>query len=120
MLSLYSYFTTTCVCYFYYLKFPEVDIPSVYVLTDIATTNLVVVLTARLFYGAYSLVIRDILFLFYILHSAQHGDGFPAMARSREAARKAEPWREAINNIAPLAISFSNTIVRPTSFSNWK
>lgn len=55
-----------------------------------------------------------------VINASQHGGGLAAMAKSREAARSALPWREAIGNIATLANSFSNTLVKPTSFSNWK
>ncbi len=42
-----------------------------------------------------------------------HGDGVPAMERSRVAARKAQEWRTAIASIADLAIEFRSTIHRP-------
>eukprot|EP00533_Pseudo-nitzschia_delicatissima_P002635 CAMPEP_0116101212 /NCGR_PEP_ID=MMETSP0327-20121206/12692_1 /TAXON_ID=44447 /ORGANISM="Pseudo-nitzschia delicatissima, Strain B596" /LENGTH=274 /DNA_ID=CAMNT_0003593163 /DNA_START=30 /DNA_END=854 /DNA_ORIENTATION=- len=42
-----------------------------------------------------------------------HGDGVPAMERSRVAARKAQEWRGAIASIADLAIEFRSTIHRP-------
>ena len=42
-----------------------------------------------------------------------HGDGVPAMERSRVAARKAQEWRTAIASIAELAIEFRSTIHRP-------
>jgi hypothetical protein len=47
----------------------------------------------------------------------RHGDGTPAMERSREAARGAGPWRTSIAEIAPLAIEFTSTIHKPTVFS---
>ena len=42
----------------------------------------------------------------------RHG-GLAAMDRSRQAARTALPWRQAIGNIAKLAQKFTNTIHRP-------
>ena len=42
-----------------------------------------------------------------------HGEGVPAMERSRVAARKAQEWRGAIASIADLAIEFRSTIHRP-------
>jgi len=50
----------------------------------------------------------------------RHGDGLKAMERSRNAARGALEWRQAIGEIAPLAIEFSSTIHRPTGFSPLK
>lgn len=47
----------------------------------------------------------------------RHGDGTQAMERSRIAARAAPEWRYAISQIAGLAIEFSSSIHRPTSFS---
>lgn len=48
-------------------------------------------------------------------HASSNG-----MLASREAARAAASWREAIASIAPLANSFSTTIHRPAAFSAWK
>lgn len=50
----------------------------------------------------------------------RHGEGVNAMTQSRNAARSADAWRDAIKNIADLANSFTNTIVRPADFSSWK
>jgi hypothetical protein len=47
----------------------------------------------------------------------RHGDGTEAMERSRVAARAAPEWRSAIAEIAGLAVDFTSTIHRPTSFS---
>jgi hypothetical protein len=46
--------------------------------------------------------------------------GPAGMLASREAARGAGPWRDAIASIAPLANSFSTTVHRPAAFSKWK
>ena len=43
----------------------------------------------------------------------RHGGGTRAMGVSREAARSANEWREAITNIANLAQSFNTTIHKP-------
>lgn len=43
----------------------------------------------------------------------RHGNGVPAMEKSRAAARKAQEWRSAIASIADLAIEFRSTIHRP-------
>lgn len=46
-----------------------------------------------------------------------HGKGHSAMDASRHSARKATEWKQAIANIAPLALTFQTTIHRPTAFS---
>ena len=43
----------------------------------------------------------------------RHGDGVNAMEKSRVAARSAPEWRNAIQDIAQLALKFSSTIYRP-------
>lgn len=43
----------------------------------------------------------------------RHGDGANAMEKSRVAARSAPEWRNAIQEIAQLALKFSSTIYRP-------
>jgi hypothetical protein len=50
----------------------------------------------------------------------RHGDGTAAMERSRVNAREATEWKQAIASIAPLAIEFTSTVHRPTSFSPLK
>ena len=50
----------------------------------------------------------------------RHGNGAPAMNRSRVAARSAAQWREAIGAIAELAMHFNSSIHRPLKFSCWK
>jgi hypothetical protein len=50
----------------------------------------------------------------------RHGGGTSAMETSRAAARAAGPWRDSIAQIAPLAIEFTSTIHKPTSFSPLK
>ena len=50
----------------------------------------------------------------------RHGGGTSAMETSRVAARAAGPWRDSIAQIAPLAIEFTSTIHKPTSFSPLK
>lgn len=47
----------------------------------------------------------------------RHGGGTGAMEKSRVAARGAPKWRLAIAEIAGLAVDFTSTIHRPTSFS---
>jgi NIPSNAP len=47
----------------------------------------------------------------------KHGDGSTAMEASRQAARNAPEWRSAIAEVANLAIEFTSTIHKPTSFS---
>ncbi|KAL7573051.1 hypothetical protein ACA910_018742 [Epithemia clementina (nom. ined.)] len=47
----------------------------------------------------------------------RHGQGYAAMEASRQGARQALPWRQAIADIAPLAVQFSTTIHKPTAFS---
>jgi len=46
--------------------------------------------------------------------------GTGAMQRSREAARGAGPWREAVNAISGLATRFNSTIHKPLACSQWK
>lgn len=55
-----------------------------------------------------------------VLEIWRHGEGVTAMTQSRNAARSALPWREAIKSIADISNSFHNTIVRPAAFSNWR
>ena len=50
----------------------------------------------------------------------RHGDGVTAMEQSRVAARDVMEWRNAIADIAKLAISFSTVIHKPVAFSPWK
>lgn len=52
-----------------------------------------------------------------VLEVWYHGRGHAAMETSRQAARQAAEWKEAIANIAPLSLSFQTTIHRPTAFS---
>lgn len=47
----------------------------------------------------------------------RHGNGARAMEQSRHNARQATKWKEAISQIAPLAIDFTSTIHKPTQFS---
>lgn len=47
----------------------------------------------------------------------RHGDGTAAMEKSRAAARGATPWRTSIAEIAPLAVEFTSTIHKVSSFS---
>jgi len=46
-----------------------------------------------------------------------HHGSLSAMERSRQAARGAMPWREAIANIAKLAVQFENAIHKPVPFA---
>ena len=50
----------------------------------------------------------------------RHGAGTGAMETSRQAARGAHEWRQAIANIAELAITFHSTIQKPMACSPWK
>ena len=50
----------------------------------------------------------------------RHGGGTGAMETSRAAARGAQEWRNAIANIAELAITFHSTIHKPMASSPWK
>jgi hypothetical protein len=47
----------------------------------------------------------------------RHGNGTQAMEKSRQAARGAQEWRQAIGSIADLALEFTSTIHKPTAFS---
>lgn len=47
----------------------------------------------------------------------RHGNGARGMEQSRHNARQATKWKEAISQIAPLAIDFTSTIHKPTHFS---
>lgn len=49
-----------------------------------------------------------------------HGRGNAAMEASRQAARQATEWKQAIANIAPLALKFQTTIHRPCAFSPFR
>ena len=51
----------------------------------------------------------------------RHGEGTKAMQISREAARTATEWREAIGNIANIATNFRSTIHKPVGkgLSKW-
>ena len=55
-----------------------------------------------------------------VLEIWRHGGGVRAMNASRQAARAAIPWRDAINNIAKLTTHFANTLYKPLNHSNWK
>ena len=50
----------------------------------------------------------------------RHGGGTGAMETSRQAARGAQEWRQAIASIAELAITFQSTIHKPLACSPWK
>eukprot|EP00943_MAST-04B_sp_MAST-4B-sp1_P007594 g7594.t1 len=50
----------------------------------------------------------------------RHGGGVNSMEMSRNNAREANEWRQAIGNIAELATSFQSTIHKPVDFSNYK
>ena len=50
----------------------------------------------------------------------RHGRGTVAMDQSRQAARGAAPWREAIGSIAALAVSFTTSIHRPLPSAPWQ
>lgn len=52
-----------------------------------------------------------------VLEIWRHGNGTAAMEQSRAAARRVSTWRQAIAQIATLAVSFQTTIHKPVSFS---
>ena len=64
-----------------------------------------------------TLLYSDVGRLNEVIEVWRHGHGTAAMEQSRVAARGATEWRTAIANIAELAIEFSSTIHKPTSFS---
>jgi hypothetical protein len=45
--------------------------------------------------------------------------GVAGMVQARVLSRQSQPWKKAVANIAPLALSFSNTLLTPAPFSNW-
>ena len=47
-------------------------------------------------------------------------ESLEGMEQSRVMAREAGEWREAIGEIAKLAVQFQNSVHRPVSFSPWK
>ena len=67
-----------------------------------------------------TLLYSDVGRLNEVIEIWRHGNGTAAMEQSRVAARGAPEWRSAIANIADLAIQFTSTIHRPTSFSPLK
>jgi len=50
----------------------------------------------------------------------RHGGGTGAMEASRQAARGAAAWREAIGEIAGISRTFTSTIHKPLDFSPWQ
>lgn len=64
-----------------------------------------------------TLLYSDVGRLNEVIEVWRHGGGTGAMEQSRIAARGATQWRTTIANIAELAITFSSTIHKPTSFS---
>ena len=42
------------------------------------------------------------------------------MEQCRTLSRNSQPWKKAVGCIAPLAISFTNTLLKPAHFSNWR
>jgi len=67
-----------------------------------------------------SLMYTEVGHLNEVIELWRHGEGFAAMEQSRQAARSAAPWREAILSIAPLAVEFTNTIHKPLRCSAWQ
>lgn len=49
----------------------------------------------------------------------RHGNGVAGMEQSRVAARNVMEWRNAIADIAQLALTFTNVIHKPVEFSPW-
>jgi len=64
-----------------------------------------------------TLLYSDVGRLNEVIEIWRHGNGTPAMEKSRVAARAATEWKKAISNIATLAIEFTSTIHKPTAFS---
>lgn len=64
-----------------------------------------------------TLLYSDVGRLNEVIEIWRHGNGTGAMETSRKAARKAAEWRTAIAKIATLAVEFTSTIHKPTSFS---
>jgi hypothetical protein len=46
-------------------------------------------------------------------------NGVSGMEQARVLSRQSQPWKKAVARIAPLALSFSNTLLTPAPFSNW-
>ena len=68
-----------------------------------------------------TLLFSDVGNLNEVLEVWRHGNGTPAMAASRQAARGATEWREAIANIASITKSFQTTIHKPIQgLSPWE
>ena len=68
-----------------------------------------------------SVVHSDIGTLNEVIECWRHGAGTEAMMASRQAARGASEWRDAIASIAELAVSFRSTVHRPVGngLSKW-
>ena len=64
-----------------------------------------------------TLLYSDVGQLNEVLEIWRHGNGTAAMEQSRAAARSVSSWRQAIAQIANLAVTFQTTIHKPASFS---
>lgn len=67
-----------------------------------------------------TLIYSDVGSLNEVIELWRHGGGTAAMDRSRQAARSATEWRQAIADIAGLAMTFTTTIHKPLPFSPWR
>ena len=47
-------------------------------------------------------------------------NGVAGLEQCRVLSRQSQLWKKAVGNIAPLALSFTNTLLKPASFSNWR
>jgi hypothetical protein len=65
-----------------------------------------------------SLLYTEVGHLNEVLEIWRH-NGVSGMEQARVLSRQSQPWKVAVANIAPLALSFSNTLLTPTPFSNW-
>ena len=65
-----------------------------------------------------SLLYSEIGGLNRIIEIWRHGNGSLAMENSRTNARGAKEWRQAVGQIADLAVSFESSVHKPTDFSN--
>jgi hypothetical protein len=65
-----------------------------------------------------SLLYTEVGHLNEVLEIWRH-NGVAGMEQARVLSRRSQPWKMAVANIAPLALSFSNTLLTPAPFSNW-
>jgi hypothetical protein len=46
--------------------------------------------------------------------------GVAGMEQCRTLSRRSQAWKKAVGSIAPLALHFTNTLLKPVPFSNWR